>query len=50
MGELTLTALPVQATQSGKAASWDDVPDAQGYGRTRDANVRHVRALIDTVR
>ncbi len=43
-------ALPAGATQSGKARSWDDVPDDQGYGPMRDAIVRHVRALIDTLR
>ena len=43
-------ALPASATQSGKATSWDDVPDDQGYGPMRDAIVRHVRILIDTLR
>ncbi len=43
-------ALPASATQSGKASSWDDVPDDQGYGPMRDAIVRHVRALIETLR
>lgn len=43
-------ALPASATQSGKASSWDDVPDDQGYGPMRDAIVRHVRALIDGLR
>jgi arsenate reductase (thioredoxin) len=43
-------SLPVNATESGKATSWDDVPDDQGYGPMRDAIVRHVRALIDTLR
>jgi protein-tyrosine-phosphatase len=42
--------LPATATESGKAASWDDVPDNQGYRPMRDAIVRHVRALIDTLR
>jgi arsenate reductase (thioredoxin) len=42
--------LPAGATASGKAASWDDVPDDQGYGPMRDAIVRHVRALLDTLR
>ena len=42
--------LPTNATRSGKASSWDDVPDDQGYGPMRDAIVRHVRALIDTLR
>ena len=43
-------ALPAGATRSGKASSWDDVPDDQGYGPMRDAIVRHVQALIDTLR
>ena len=43
-------SLPAGATQSGKANSWDDVPDDQGYGPMRDAIVRHVRALIDGLR
>lgn len=43
-------SLPASATQSGKTSSWDDVPDDQGYGPMRDAIVRHVRALIDTLR
>jgi arsenate reductase (thioredoxin) len=43
-------ALPASATQSGKAGSWNDVPDDQGYGPMREAIVRHVRALIDTLR
>ena len=42
--------LPASATQSGKAASWDDVPDNQGYKPMRDAIVRHVQALLDTLR
>ena len=42
--------LPASATQSGKAASWDDVPDNQGYKPMRDAIVRHVRELLDTLR
>jgi protein-tyrosine-phosphatase len=43
-------ALPASATASGKAGSWDDVPDDQGYGPMRDAIVRHDRTLIDTLR
>lgn len=43
-------SLPASAAQSAKASSWDDVPDDQGYGPMRDAIVRHVRALIDTLR
>jgi arsenate reductase (thioredoxin) len=42
--------LPATATASGKASSWDDVPDDQGYGPMRDAIVRHVRVLLDTLR
>jgi arsenate reductase len=42
--------LPASAARSGKASSWDDVPDDQGYGPQRDAIVRHVRELIDTLR
>jgi protein-tyrosine-phosphatase len=41
--------LPAVATQSGKAASWDDVPDDQGYGPMRDAIVRHVKALLEAI-
>lgn len=43
-------SLPQAATTSGKAQSWDDVPDDQGYGPMRDAIVRHVRALLDGLR
>ena len=42
--------LPAAVTQAGKAASWDDVPDNRGYRAMRDAIVRHVRALLDTMR
>lgn len=42
--------LPKAATASGKVSSWDDVPDDQGYGPMRDAIVRHVRAVLDTLR
>ncbi len=42
--------LPSTATASGKASAWDDVPDDQGYAPMRDAIVRRVRALIDTLR
>ncbi|MBL8135863.1 MAG: hypothetical protein JNL48_04515 [Acidobacteria bacterium] len=41
--------LPAGAAQSGKASSWNDVPDDQGYGPMRDAIVRHVRALVDSL-
>ena len=39
--------LPSNATASGKADSWDDVPDDRGYGATRDAIKRHVERLVD---
>jgi len=39
--------LPSNATASGKASSWDDVPDDRGYGPTRDAIRRHVEDLVD---
>jgi arsenate reductase len=39
--------LPPQATGSGKADSWDDVPDDKGYDATRDAIKRHVERLVD---
>ena len=39
--------LPSNATASGKADTWDDVPEDQGYGATRDAIKRHVERLID---
>lgn len=39
--------LPSNATTSGKADTWDDVPEDQGYGATRDAIKRHVERLID---
>jgi protein-tyrosine-phosphatase len=39
--------LPAGATASGKASSWSDVPDGQGYAPMRDAIVRHVSALLD---
>ena len=41
--------LPSSALSSGKAASWDDVPDDQGYEAMRTAIVRHVRALVDSL-
>ena len=40
-------ALPSNATASGKAASWDDVPDDQGYAAQRDAIKKHVERLVD---
>src|SRR5258705_6020391 len=39
--------LPSNATASGKADTWDDVPEDRGYGATRDAIKRHVERLID---
>jgi arsenate reductase len=40
-------ALPSHATASGKAESWDDVPDDRGYAAQRDAIKRHVERLVD---
>jgi len=40
-------ALPSNAIASGKADTWDDVPEDQGYGATRDAIKRHVERLVD---
>jgi protein-tyrosine-phosphatase len=42
-------ALPSSARQSGKSVDWSDVPDNQGYGPMRDAIVRHVTQLLDTL-
>ena len=39
--------LPSTAAASGKAGSWDDVPEDKGYGATRDAIKSHVERLID---
>jgi protein-tyrosine-phosphatase len=39
--------LPSNATASGKADSWDDVPEDKGYAATRDAIKKHVERLID---
>src|SRR5262245_27387800 len=41
--------LPDKARQSGKAGDWSDVPDDQGYGPMRDAIVRHVKQLLDSL-
>lgn len=41
--------LPSVTASTGKADSWDDVPDDQGYGPMRDAIVRHVRALLESL-
>ena len=40
-------ALPAHAASSGKADSWDDVPENQGYAAQRDAIKKHVERLID---
>lgn len=42
--------LPSAAKASGKASSWDDVPDDQGYEAMRDAIVRHVQELVASIR
>ena len=39
--------LPTAAATSGKAASWDDVPENDGYPAMRDAIVRHINALLN---
>jgi protein-tyrosine-phosphatase len=39
--------LPSHATASGKADSWNDVPDDKGYAAMRDAIKGHVERLID---
>jgi arsenate reductase len=39
--------LPKNATASGKADSWDDVPDDKGYAAMREALKRHVERLVD---
>ena len=39
--------LPSHAAASGKADSWDDVPENQGYAAQRDAIRKHVEQLID---
>jgi arsenate reductase (thioredoxin) len=39
--------LPAHAASSGKADSWDDVPEDQGYAAQRDAIKKHVERLID---
>src|SRR4029077_11836992 len=40
-------SLPAHAAASGKADSWDDVPEDQGYAAQRDAIKKHVEHLID---
>ena len=42
-------ALPASVQGSLKATSWDDVPDDKGYEGMRDAIVRHVRTLVDSL-
>jgi protein-tyrosine-phosphatase len=42
-------ALPATVQGSLKATSWDDVPDDKGYQAMRDAIVRHVRTLVDSL-
>jgi arsenate reductase (thioredoxin) len=39
--------LPASATASGKADTWSDVPEDQGYGPMRDAIRKHVERLVD---
>jgi arsenate reductase (thioredoxin) len=39
--------LPSAAAASGKADTWDDVPEDKGYGATRDAIKSHVERLVD---
>jgi arsenate reductase (thioredoxin) len=39
--------LPSNATASGKAGTWDDVPEDKGYAAQRDAIKKHVEQLID---
>jgi arsenate reductase (thioredoxin) len=41
--------LPDNARRSGKATDWSDVPDDQGYARMRDAIVRHVKQLLESL-
>ena len=40
-------SLPSHAASSGKAESWDDVPENQGYAAQRDAIKKHVERLLD---
>jgi protein-tyrosine-phosphatase len=41
-------SLPAHAASSGKADSWDDIPEvSNGYAASRDAIKRHVEHLID---
>jgi arsenate reductase (thioredoxin) len=40
-------SLPAHASSSGKAESWDDIPEDQGYAAQRDAIKKHVERLLD---
>ena len=40
-------SLPAHAASSGKAESWDDVPEDRGYAAQRDAIKKHVERLLD---
>ena len=40
-------SLPAHASASGKADSWDDVPEDRGYAAQRDAIRKHVEQLLD---
>lgn len=37
----------IDATASGKAGNWEDVPDDKGYAAQRDAIKKHVERLIE---
>ena len=39
--------LPSNATASGKAGRWDDVPEDKGYVAQRDAIKKHVEDVIE---
>jgi protein-tyrosine-phosphatase len=41
--------LPDKARQSSKASEWSDVPEDKGYGPMRDAIVRHVKELLNSL-
>jgi arsenate reductase (thioredoxin) len=40
-------SLPAHAASNGKAESWEDVPEDQGYAAERDAIKKHVERLLD---
>jgi hypothetical protein len=40
-------SLPAHAASSGKADSWNDIPEDQGYAAQRDVIRKHVERLID---